>query len=166
MPGLAPVLALEPAWLPPHGWPECAGVARSNQASRGSGGHDLCQEALLSAEPGRPTPSLGEEGWRTSEVQLRGLATVIGGVQTGLDGGRPETVSCLRRSNFKAICNHKSCSQRLGFDGKTDSPRQTGTRAGANTYPNTSGLGFGPPVLMQSLRGWGHREGLVWMAAP
>lgn len=50
---------------------------------------------LLSAEPGRPTPSPGEEGWRTSEVQLRGLAPVIGGVQTGLDGGQAGEQSLL-----------------------------------------------------------------------
>lgn len=89
MPGLALALALEPSWLPPHGWPECTGVARSNQASRGSEGHALCQVALLSAEPGWPTPSLGGERWRTSEVQLRDPATEIG-AQTGWMEGRPE----------------------------------------------------------------------------
>lgn len=71
--------------------------------------------------------------------------------QGGWKAGQ-RTVSCLRCSNFEAIRKHKTRSRRLGFDGKTDSPRWTGTWAGANMHPSTSGLGFGPPVLMQSLR--------------
>lgn len=81
--GLGAILASSP-WLA-----RITGVARSNQASRGSEGHALCQVALLSAKPGRPTPSLGGERWRTSEVQLRGPATELG-AQTGWMEGRPE----------------------------------------------------------------------------